>query len=229
MSQPQRHPHPPLVIAIDGPAGSGKSSTSRGVARRLRLGYLDTGSLYRAIAWAMFDRGIDPTDREALIKLAGDVTLEVGTDPRCPTISVDGFDITSEIHDPQISAKVSIVATIQPIRDILTRQMREIIGDASAGIVAEGRDITTVVAPQAQVRVLLQADPAARIKRRERQLKGTIDQAALTDQVVRRDKDDAAVSEFVTPAPGVTLIDSTHINLDQVIETVIALVPAEYR
>ncbi len=229
MNQPESLPHEPLVIAIDGPAGSGKSSTSRGVARRLRLRFLDTGSLYRAVAWAMFDRGVDPTDRDALVALARGAVLEVGTDPGQPSIAVDGFDITAEIHDPRISAKVSVVATIQPIRDILTRQMRDIISASGRGIVAEGRDITTVVAPHAQVRVLLQADPMARIKRRERQLKGTLDREALADQVVRRDRDDAAVSEFVTPAPGVTLIDSTHLDLDEVINRVIALVPPEYR
>ncbi|GAE69200.1 cytidylate kinase [Cutibacterium acnes JCM 18909] len=160
----------PLVIAIDGPSGSGKSSTSRGVANRLGLARLDTGSMYRAVACRVAHLGIDPTTnpRDA-IKVAQSCHLEIDTSAIDDRVVIDGEDVTKEIRDPQTSAKVSAVATIQPVRDALTARMRQVAADRGR-IVMEGRDITTVVCPDAQVRVLLVADPAIRVARRQAEL-----------------------------------------------------------
>lgn len=214
-----------LVIAIDGPSGSGKSSSARGVASRLGLAYLDTGAMYRAVAWRCLQAGLlAGDDRLAMINVARQAKITIGTNPDNPTFAIDGCDVTEDIRSPQISAQVSTIATIQPIRDILTTQMRQMITDLGR-IVVEGRDITTKVWPQADVRVLLVADPVARVTRRKAELAGAANHAEVTDQIVRRDRDDSTMSEFEKPAPGVTLIDSTDLSLDQVITRVVDLVP----
>lgn len=213
----------PLVIAIDGPSGSGKSSTSRGVAQRLGLGYLDTGAMYRAMAWLVRDRGVDTDDADAVVAVVRSAVLDVSTDPTEPRFAVDGTDVTEAIREPEISARVSRVATIQPVRDELIARQRAIIGAAGTGIVAEGRDITTVVAPDATVRVLLVADPQARVSRRQRELGDGVDTSAVTDQVLRRDRDDSTVAAFTEAAPGVTVVDSTELSLEQVIDTICRL------
>ena len=219
----------PLVIAIDGPSGSGKSWTSRGVANRLGLARLDTGSMYRAVACRVAHLGIDPTTnpRDA-IKVAQSCHLEIDTSAIDDRVVIDGEDVTKEIRDPQTSAKVSAVATIQPVRDALTARMRQVAADRGR-IVMEGRDITTVVCPDAQVRVLLVADPAIRVARRQAELGEKVDMAQVIDSIVRRDRDDSTVSTFEEPAEGVTVVDSTHLNLDQVIDAVIDLVPVTLR
>lgn len=214
-----------LLIAIDGPSGSGKSSTSRGVAQRLGLAYLDTGSMYRAAAWAWRDSGIEPGDAEAVSGFVQNLRLEVGTDPARPTIGVNGTDVTEAIREPGISSVVSSVATNLGVRKALTDQMRRLIDASGRRMVVEGRDITTVVAPDADVRVLIVADPAVRIARRQAELTG-VSTDQVTDQIVRRDRDDSTVSQFEQPAEGVTLIDSTHDDLDTVIQRVVDLVPA---
>ena len=214
----------PLVIAIDGPSGSGKSSTSKLVATRLGLAYLDTGSMYRAVTLGAMQAGV-LDDPGAIVALTKQAKLDVGTIPSAPTIAVDGVDVTAEIRDPQVSANVSKVSVIAEVRAILTAQMQQIVAAAKAGIVLEGRDATTVITPDADVRVLLVADAQARMARRNAEL-GGLSQADLTDQVVRRDRDDATVSQFETPARGVTLIDSTNLTLDQAADAVIALAAA---
>ncbi|BCY25080.1 (d)CMP kinase [Propionibacterium sp. NM47_B9-13] len=220
---------PPLVIAIDGPSGSGKSSTSRGVAQRLGLAHLDTGSMYRAVACRLAHLGVDPAaNPHDAIEVARTCHLELDTSANHDRVVIDGEDVTKEIRDPQTSATVSAVATIQPIRDALTARMRQVAA-ARGRIVMEGRDITTVVCPDAQVRVLLVADPAVRIARRRTELGEKIDMAQVIDSIVRRDRDDATVSTFEEPAEGVTVVDSTHLNLNQVINTVIDLVPVSLR
>lgn len=212
-----------LVIAIDGPSGSGKSSTARGVAHRLGLAYLDTGSMYRAVTVAALRRGVADSDRAGLTRLAHQVELQVGTDPARPTIGVDGVDVTEAIRAPEVSAHVSAAAGVQEIRDRLTAQMRRIIEDTGRRVVVEGRDATTVIWPGAQLRLLLVADPAARIERREAELDGAADRGQVTDQIVRRDRDDSRVSEFLTAADGVVTIDSTDLGLQQVVDLVIGL------
>ncbi|PFG67255.1 cytidylate kinase [Propionibacteriaceae bacterium ES.041] len=208
----------PLVVAIDGPSGSGKSSTARGVAERLGLAYLDTGAMYRAAAWLVAEQGV--TDPAAITELIGAAELDISTDPKAFRISINGHDVTAAIREPRISQFVSTVATIQPVRDILIARQRELIAAATGGVVAEGRDLTTVVAPDATVRVLLVADPQARIARREAELAGAANTAEVTDQIVRRDRDDSTVAAFTEAADGVTVIDSTHLGLTEVIDEI---------
>lgn len=218
-----------LVVAIDGPSGSGKSSTARGVAAALGLRYLDTGAMYRAltIAWRESGLGTDQGDETAA--LLDTVDLAISTDPQDQWVRVSGRDVTAEIRSPELSAIVSKVATMIPVRQALGRMQRRIIADASPGIVAEGRDITTVVAPDADLRILLVADPEARMARRQAELAGTITTEQARDQVVRRDRDDSTVSQFMEAADGVTVIDSTHLTLDEVIDRICTLARQKMR
>jgi cytidylate kinase len=218
----------PLVIAIDGPSGSGKSSTSRGVAERLGLAFLDTGAMYRAITWLAVHEQVDRSSAEAMAELIRDVNFDLELDPRGFAISINGHDVTEAIREPEVSAAVSSVATNLDVRADLVSRQKQLIRDAAGGIVAEGRDITTVVAPEAPVRVLLVADPAARIARRHAELGEKVDADAVTDQVIRRDRDDSTVAQFHSAAPGVIVIDSTELDLDEVIEAICALVPSDF-
>jgi CMP/dCMP kinase len=218
----------PLVIAIDGPSGSGKSTTARGVARRLNLAFLDTGAMYRAITWLVLHEGLDSADEPAVARLAREADLAVNTDPQAPTVAVNGQDVTEAIRHPDVSAAVSAIATNLDVRRELVSRQRELIAGAAGGIVAEGRDITTVVAPDAQVRVLLVADPAARVARRHAELGERIDAEAVTDQVIRRDHDDSTVAQFHSAGPGVVVLDSTSLSLEDVIDAICALVPESY-
>ena len=212
----------PLVIAIDGPSGSGKSSTSRGVARRLDAAYLDTGSMYRALAIWCRDHQIDASDEDAVTRAAAELPMEIVTDPADFRVLLAGKDVTAELHTPEVSGIVSPYAKVRPARNVLSDQMREIIADRGR-IVVEGRDITTVVAPDADLRVLLQADPAKRIARRERQLAGAADHDTVTAQVLGRDEIDSISSKFDAPADGVVLIDSSELDLHQVIDLIVGL------
>jgi cytidylate kinase len=215
-----------LVIAIDGPSGSGKSTTSKGVARALGLAYLDTGAMYRAIACAYLDAGVDPSDTAGVIAATLGAKLEISTDPDVEKILVNGVDVTERIRSQEISTKVSAVSTIPECRADLVARQRAIIEAASDGIIAEGRDITTVVAPDADVRLLLTADPEIRMARRQRDLGGEVDAAALADQVLRRDRDDSKLVNFTTAADGVTHLDCTDLTLEQTIQAVLDLVAA---
>lgn len=223
----------PLTIAIDGPSGSGKSSVSRAVARALGVGFLDTGAMYRALTWWCLERDIDLTDADAVAAAARDLPLAVGTDPDAPTVSVDGTDISQAIRTTRVSTSVSAVATNLQVRAQLQQRQRDLmaqIAQETGGVVAEGRDITTVVAPDANVRVLLTASEEARLRRRSAELHGSTDAAAVEatrDQVVRRDRDDSTVSTFTEAAPGVVLVDTSDLDFDQSVAAVLAVVTAE--
>lgn len=212
-----------LVIAIDGPSGAGKSSTSRRVAERLGLGYLDTGAMYRAVTAVALADGVADDDVAGLIDVARSLDLEMGTDPTSPTVRARGSDLTARVREPEISQHVSAAAQIPEVRQVLTDQMREIVEHHQRRIVLEGRDATTVIWPQAQVRVLLVADATVRVARREAELAGAIDRDAVTDQVIRRDRDDSKVSEFMRASDGVVTIDSTDLGLDEVVDVVCRL------
>ena len=222
----------PLTIAIDGPSGSGKSSVSRAVARALGVGFLDTGAMYRALTWWCLDRDIDLTDADAVAAAARDLPLAVGTDPDAPTVSVAGTDISQAIRTTRVSTSVSAVATNLEVRAELQQRQRDLmaqIAQETGGVVAEGRDITTVVAPDANVRVLLTASEEARLRRRSAELHGSTDAAAVEatrDQVVRRDRDDSTVSTFTEAAPGVVLVDTSDLDFDQSVAAVLAVVTA---
>lgn len=220
------HPRP-VVVAVDGPSGSGKSSVSREVARRLGLAYLDTGAMYRAVCWWCLERGIDLEDTAAVAQAARDIPLHVGTDPEAPTVEVGGVDVAAAIRESRISRVVSRVATNLDVRAELVRRQRQIIAAAPVGIVAEGRDITTVVAPGADVRVLLVADEQARLARRALELHGHAEEPALQatrDEVLRRDAQDATVSVFHTAADGVVTVDSSSLTFEQTVDAVLTLV-----
>ena len=218
----------PVVIAIDGPSGSGKSSTARGVAARLGLAYLDTGAMYRAVTWLAVHEGVDLTDTDAVADLVARSQLVIELAPEHHSVTIDGHDVTTAIRDPDVSAAVSAVATNLAVRADLVARQKQVIAEATGGIVAEGRDITTVVAPEAPVRVLLVADAAARVARRHAELGEHVDADAVHDQVVRRDRDDSTVAAFHDAAPGVTVLDSTDLTLEEVVEAICALVPAAY-
>jgi cytidylate kinase len=223
----------PLTIAIDGPSGSGKSSVSKAVARRLGVGYLDTGAMYRALTWWCLEQGVDLTDTDAVAAAARELPLEIGTDPDAPTVSVAGTDVSEAIRTTRVSTAVSAVATNLDVRGVLQQLQRDLmarIGEQSGGVVAEGRDITTVVAPDARVRVLLTASEEARLRRRSAELHGTVDEAAVEatrDQVVRRDRDDSTVSTFTEAAEGVVLVDTSELDFDESVEAVLDVVAAE--
>jgi cytidylate kinase len=205
-----------LVVAIDGPSGAGKSSTSRGVARALGLHYLDTGSMYRALTWWLLDRGADPAEPDVVARLAAEPVIEVSTNPAVPWTRVDGTDVSEAIRTREVTDAVSAVAAVPQVRARLIAMQREIIA-AAGGIVAEGRDIGTVVAPGAQVKVFLTADSAARAGRRSAEA-GWSTQA---DQD-RRDRLDAAQSAKAADA---VVVDSTGLGLDEVIGLIVGLVP----
>ncbi len=216
--------HEPLVIAIDGPSGSGKSTTARGVAERLGLEYLDTGAMYRAVTVAFLDAGVDPSDTAGVIAATRAADLQISTDPTDQWVRVNGRDVTAEIREPRTSANASAVSTVPECREDLVARQRAIIGAAPKGIVAEGRDITTVVAPQAPVRLLLTADPEIRMARRKAELGDKVDAAALADQVLRRDRDDSTLVNFTTAADGVTHLDCTFLSIEETIQAVLDLV-----
>jgi cytidylate kinase len=216
-----------LVIAIDGPSGSGKSTTSKGVAKALGLAYLDTGAMYRAIACAYLDAGVDPADTEGVIAATLGAELVISTDPDLEQVLVNGVEVTQRIREPEISAKVSAVSTIAECRANLVARQRALIESAPNGIIAEGRDITTVVAPDADVRLLLTADPEIRMARRKADLGGQIDADQLADQILRRDRDDSKLVNFTTAADGVTHLDCTYLSLPETIDAVLGLVAAK--
>jgi CMP/dCMP kinase len=216
-----------LVIAIDGPSGSGKSTTSKGVAKALGLAYLDTGAMYRAIACAYLDAGVDPSDTAGVIAATLGAVVDISIDPDVERVVVNGVEVTQRIREPEISAKVSAVSTIPQCRENLVARQRAIIASASTGIIAEGRDITTVVAPDADVRLLLTADPEIRMARRKADLGDGIDAAQLADQVLRRDRDDSKLVNFTTAADGVTQLDCTELSLAETIQAVLGLVAAQ--
>ncbi|UNX56213.1 (d)CMP kinase [Georgenia sp. TF02-10] len=227
-----------LVVAIDGPSGSGKSTVSRRLASELALAYLDTGATYRAATWWCQRRGVDLDDVPAVAAAVRALPLTMVTDPADPRVICDGVDVTTAIRTAELSAVVSKVATNLEVRAELRRRQRAII-EAEAtdpgataggrGVVAEGRDITTVVAPDADVRILLVADEDARLARRARELHGAADAASIAvtrDVVVRRDADDATVSAFFTAADGVVTIDSSGLGREETFAAVLAAVRA---
>ncbi len=220
----------PLTIAIDGPSGSGKSTVARAVARRLGLGYLDTGAMYRALTWWCLDRGVDLSDTDAVAAAARRLPLALGTDPEGPTVRIDGRDVGAEIRTTRVSSAVSAVATNLEVRPVLQQLQRDLmarVAEQVGGVVAEGRDITTVVAPDARVRVLLTASEEARLRRRSTELHGAADAPALEatrDQVLRRDRDDSTVSSFAEAADGVELVDTSELSLEESVEAVLDVV-----
>lgn len=213
-----------LVVAVDGPSGSGKSSTARGVAQRLSLAYLDTGAMYRAMTWAMLQAGVDVDDAAAIAEAARGVRLESGTDPLHPTIVANGVDVADPIRSDEVTASVSNVAAVASVRAMLVDLQRAIIEASGRRIVVEGRDIGSTVAPDAEVKIYLVADPAARAARRAAE-DGTGDASATEIALARRDKiDSTREASPLAKADGAVVVDSTHMTLDEVIDTIVDIV-----
>ena len=211
-----------VVVAIDGTSGSGKSSTSRGVASRLGLRYLDTGAMFRAMTWWMLQRGIDVEDPDAVAAEADAPVLVSGTDPEAPTITVGDTDVAVAIRSQEVTAAVSAVSVVPEVRARLLQEQRDIISDGD--IVVEGRDIGTVVAPDAAVKVYLTADPSARAERRTAEMTGGTVQATEAD-LLRRDRiDSGRATAPLTMADDAHHIDTTGFTLREVIDQVVALV-----
>lgn len=207
-----------LTIAIDGPSGSGKSSASKGVARELGFRYLDTGAMYRALTWWFMSENADTADAAVVAERAAVPLIEVSADPDDPWTRVNGRDVSRDIRTPEVSAQVSVVARVPAVREHLIAQQRAVIAAADRGIVAEGRDIGTVVAPAAQLKVFLTADPGARARRRAAELGGDAGETEAAQ--ARRDRLDAAQSEKAADA---LLIDTTDLTLEQVIGQITCL------
>jgi cytidylate kinase len=219
-----------LVVAVDGTSGSGKSSTCRAVAERLGLRYLDTGAMYRAVTWWMLLHGVDVHDADAVASYSGAPRLESGTDPRQPTITLDGVDVSLEIRSDAVNAAVSPVSAVPAVRARLVELQRETIappGQQSGGIVVEGRDIGSVVWPQAGLKVYLTADPAARAARRAAEA-GSSDITATQESLLQRDRIDSrrAVAPL-TMADGAVHVDTTELTLDEVVDLLVGLASAD--
>ena len=214
----------PIVVAIDGPAGSGKSSVSKAAARKLDFAYLDTGAAYRAVAWHVLNTGTNPEDEQAVIDSLEEFGYEIGTDPDNYFVKVNEEDITEAIREPRITDVVSKVAKIPVVRQYLSDLFRHIMATTDKpGIIAEGRDITTVVAPDAPARILLTASEEARMARRSAELpQQSQDQTASALRA--RDAADSRVSDFMTAADGVVTVDSTDFSYEQTIDAVVEVI-----
>jgi cytidylate kinase len=214
-----------LIIAIDGPSGSGKSSVSRAVAAELGLDYLDTGSMYRAMTWFIQNLGIDVTDVELVATAAKAEVIQPSIDPSKPGIRVAGQDVSVEIRGPQVTQGVSAVSAVPAVRELMVALQRDIAANSKSGIVVEGRDICAVVLPEAPVRLFITADPEARANRRAKE-----NGAAITDtkeDLAKRDLADS--TRTISPleiAAGARVIDTTYMELSDVIAQVVDIARA---
>ncbi len=210
------------VIAIDGPAGSGKSTVSRAVASRLGLDYLDTGARYRAVTFAALRRGIDPADAEPVARLARQVEIKV--DDR--SVEVDGIDATLEIRGPEVTRAVSSVAANPEVRRELRRRQQE-WAHAHGGGVVEGRDIGSVVFPEAELKIFLTASEDERAGRRSREVLD-LDYDTVAADIARRDYVDATrTANPLVIADGAVVIDTTGRTIDEVVDLVLGRLPAQ--
>ncbi|MEV4834265.1 (d)CMP kinase [Nonomuraea sp. NPDC049486] len=211
-----------LVVAMDGPSGSGKSSASRGVARALGLRYLDTGAQYRAMTWWILRQGVDLADSATIAARCGEPEIVSGTDPDSPAIHVGAVDVAGPIREDEVTSAVSAVAAVPEVRARLVALQREIIG--AGDIVVEGRDIGTVVAPDAPVKIYLTASPEARAQRRSAELTGTTAEAQQAALARRDTLDSTRKTDPLSMADGAVELDTTALNLDEVIAEVLRLV-----
>lgn len=223
----------PVVVAIDGPSGTGKSSTSKAVAAKLGLSYLDTGAQYRAITWWMLTHGVDVNDAAAVAEAAGRPVIASGTDPSAPGITADGEDAAGPIRTQEVTAAVSAVSAVPEVRARITALQRSIAAEAAGGIVVEGRDIGSTVLPAADLKIFLTASPQARAARRGGELKaqtGKADLAATQQALLQRDKADSSrAASPLAKAEDAVEVDTTELTLEQVIECVVTLIEEKQR
>lgn len=214
----------PAVVAIDGPAGSGKSSVSKTTAERLGFGFLDTGAAYRALAWHALAHGADTSDATAVLEVFGDFDYAISLDPADRWVRVGGTDVTAAIREPRVTDAVSGVARVPAVRQAINDLFRRLVASSGLrGVVVEGRDITTVVYPDALVRILLTAAPEVRAARRSAELTDQ-DAARVAAALHQRDAADSTVVDFLTAAPGVQVVDSTHLDFEQTVDAVLNVV-----
>lgn len=217
-----------ISIAIDGPAGTGKSTVAREVARRLRLAYFDTGATYRVgTLWCMRE-GVDLSNESDVAAMVETMNVALVLDPRNPRVILEGEDVSSLIRADSIALTVSKVATNLEARAALGQWQRDVIASEleggyseGRGVVTEGRDITTVIAPDADVRILMTADEEVRVARRAGE---GADVATVREAVLGRDRKDATVVEFHTAADGVVTLDTTDLTIEEAVDAVLTLV-----
>jgi cytidylate kinase len=216
-----------IVVAIDGPAGSGKSSVSKQLARKFDFAYLDTGAAYRALAWATLN-GLEFSKLESG-EFESEFDYQISTDPDDFWVRVGDSDVTEEIRSSLISESVSAVAKIQTVRDFMKRLTRSIVEASKLkGAIVEGRDITTVVFPDAISRILLTASEEVRLQRRSAEISATSTNAVV-NQVSKRDASDSKIVDFMNAADGVTLVDSSDLNFEQTVEVMSAQIEADLK
>lgn len=214
-----------MIVAIDGPSGTGKSSTSKAVAVRLGLSYLDTGAQYRAITWWMLANGVDVADPAAIADASGKPVIVSGSDPLDPRITVDGVDASGPIRSQEVTAAVSAVSAVPEVRARMVELQRAAAAAAPAGIVVEGRDIGTTVLPDATAKIYLTASAEVRAARRSGELKGAVSVAATQEALVKRDAADSGrkTSPLAKAADAIE-VDTSELTLDEVVDRVVALV-----
>ncbi|SNT05714.1 cytidylate kinase [Geodermatophilus pulveris] len=212
-------------VALDGPSGTGKSSVAREAAARLGAAYLDTGAMYRAATVAVLDAGVDPEDAEAVAAVVAAARIEVGTQAHTETVEVDGVDVAVRIRGAEVTRAVSAVSAVPSVRRRLVDQQRALVASADA-VVVEGRDIGTVVLPDATLKVYLTAAPEARAERRAAQL-GVTDPAEVAELAAdlrRRDEYDSSRADSpLRPAEDAVVVDSTHLDREGVVDRVVEL------
>ena len=218
-----------MIVAIDGPAGVGKSTVAKLLASRLRFLYLDTGALYRSVAWAVLKHGLDPMDAKAVAALLPKLALQMQVTNEDVAVSMNGKDITSELRTPPVSAAASVVSAIPAVRAWLLPVQRQ-IGEKGS-VVAEGRDIGTKVFPSAPVKFFLEADPTVRAQRRHRELVaaghgGAIEQTSA-ELAGRDDRDRSRATAPLVPADDAHHIDTSRLSVEQVVNQMLALVTAK--
>ena len=226
-----------MIVAIDGPAGSGKSTVAHAVAERRQLTYLDTGAMYRSVTLRCLREGVDLADEKAVAAVAAAARIEFGAGEKGQTVLLDGQDVTADIRTPEVDRNVSVVSAVPAVREVMVALQRAVAD--TGDVVAEGRDIGTVVFPSAEVKVFLTASDEARAHRRAVQREGgdaakdasaTADAAEeqqILDDIRRRDKLDSSRAESpLRAADDAHRIDSSDLTLDQVIDQVLALVDA---
>lgn len=212
----------PIVIAIDGPAGAGKSTVGRAVADRLGVGYLDTGAMYRAVTFAALRRGIDPgdptsNDEVAALATAVDMVLDGSS------VHVDGVDATVEIRGREVTAAVSGVAANSGVRAELVRRQRSWVAEHGGGVV-EGRDIGSVVFPDATLKLFVTASPRVRAERRVAELGGDVDEVEAS--IIQRDRNDSTRADSpLTETSDAVVVDTTGLSIDEVVDHVLELMP----
>ena len=210
-----------LIVAVDGPAGSGKSSVSKQAARQLRFGYLDTGAGYRALTKTALDAGVE-LESVGEHDLSALFNYSISTDPDNYWVKVGSLDLTEAIRTKEVELNVSKVAAQPKVRSFMREITRSLAAQCpNDGIIVEGRDITTVVMPDAKVRVLLTASEEVRLRRRSLDLPGSV---SLEAQLSDRDKKDSRVVDFLNPAPGVTLLDTTELDFEQSVTALVDLI-----